>query len=159
MGVYAGVEDIKSMFRSLKIEASGTVVTTDEVNDFIDEDEALLDAKLDTYYVTPITGAKSLLIMKKIIKLKVAHTIKGILEVKEPEADLTNDVQGNLYMMAEKIIKDLLPQPNKKTGNTERPVAPLPDAVARPTSPASGSVFASNPSVNTPTISKGGNNW
>lgn len=162
---YAVVSDIKSMFRKLEVIAetgdddTNTVVTTEEVEEFIAEEEALLDATLSTYYSTPITGAVSLLIMKKIIKMKVGHVIKGILEVIDAEADLQNEVQGNLDLKANKIIRDLLPQVNKKTGNTERPVTPLPDAVELLTSPKSSNIFKINTDVAQPSIKKGGLNW
>jgi len=165
MGVYAAVADIQSMFRKLDIEDdtsnedTNTVITTEEVNQFIDEEEALLNATLSTYYDTPITGTDSVLIVKKIIKMKVAHVIKGILEVVDAEADLQSEVQGNLDLKANKIIQCLLPQVNKTTKSTDRPKTPLPDAVAKDTSPESSNIFKSNTAVAQPTFTKGGNNW
>jgi len=165
MGTYAVVSDIQSMFRKLKIAAdtgddkTNTVVTTEEVDEFINEEEALLEAQLSNYYTTPITGSKSLLIMRKVIKMKVAHVIKGILEVVQPEADLQNEVQGNLDTKANNIIKEFVPRLNKLTKKLEIPMIPLPDAAVIAVSPKSGSLFKSNASVASPTFTKGGDNW
>jgi len=165
MGTYAAVSDIQSMFRKLKIaadtgdEKTNTVVTTEEVDEFINEEEALLEAQLFNYYTVPITGARSILIMRKVIKMKVAHVIKGILEVVQPQADLQNEVQGNLDTKANNIIKDFVPRINKLTKKFEVPMTPLPDAAVIAISPQSGSIFKANSAVAAPTITKGGNNW
>lgn len=166
---YVTVDQIKSMFRRIKIEAdtgdesTNTVVTTEEVDEFIAETEAVLNAKLSEYYETPITGTESLLIVRKIVRMKVAHIIKGILEVTDAESDKKQDVQGNLDKQADKLIEKLLPQCDPCKKEFQPPILPLPDAVTKDFSPRNGSLFSSHTSkavpTPKPTVTKGGNNW
>lgn len=155
---YTDSDKVKSMFREIKIEASDTVILTSEVDEFIAEVDAEIDAKLDAYYVTPITGANSLLIVGKISKLKVAHTIKTILEMQAETSDTEQDVQINLDKKAEKMLQDLLPQYNKSAKRWEKAIMPLPDAEMKDFPPSGASLFSYN-SDQSATIEKGGDNW
>lgn len=162
---YATVDQIRSMFRQIKISAATgddsteTVVTTEDVDEFIEEVESELNAKLSLYYITPITGTESLKIMRRIVRMKVSHIIKGVLEVQD--AEKTQDVQADLDKKANKMIETLLPQENPVTRITDPPKMPLPDADVKETSPRNGSLFKTSVSGTTvePTITKGGNNW
>jgi len=154
---YTTEAKVKAMFRGIDIEAADTVITDSTLADFISEADAEIDGKLNAYYVTPITGTEALKIVGKISKLKVAHVIKGILEVTQPNLDQVQGLQGNLDKQADDLLKDALPKWNKGAKRFDVPVMRLTDAGTKDISPISGSVFKS--SEHTPTIIKGGNNW
>lgn len=159
---YTTLAKIKSMFRDIQIEAATgdaeteTAITNEEVTEFITEQDAFIDAKLNDYYVTPITGASSLLIVGRISKLLVAHDIKMILESEEQFSDKKQDVQGNLRLQALEMLKSLVPQQDNK-GDFQDPKMLLPDAVLRDVSPKAAAVSSHN--TGTVTIKKGGDNW
>lgn len=160
---YTTVAKVKTMFRDIQIEAATgdpeteTAVTTETVDELISEHDAFIDGKLNEFYVTPITGVSSLIIVGRISKLLVAHDIKMILEAVEQTSDKKQDVQGNLRMQALKVLNSLIPQWDPKCCEYIDAEFPLPDAGARETSPKSGAISSSN--SGTVTIKKGGDNW
>lgn len=149
---------VQSMFRNLKIEVTGTVVTDDEVAQFIEDADAWINAKLKTYYTVPITGLESLKIVGVISRYRVAHTIKGILELTEPKSDKVQLIQGNLGKEAVAMLEELIPHYNCKCKRWENAKTPLPDEAMVAFPPKSGSVTSYN-TVLKPTFTKGGNNW
>ena len=158
---YTTQAKVESMFRSIDI-ASGAVVTPDELSEFIARADAEIDAKLYTYYETPITGATSLLIVEEISTLLVAHRIKTILELTNQISDLEQDVQTNLEKRANSLLKQLIPVWNAKANRYDPPIMPLPDATAKAFSPENGSIFKShttNQTTSTVTFHKGEDNW
>ncbi len=154
---YTTVAQVKSMFRSLKIESANTAVITSEVDGWISAQDAIIDAKLGSYYETPITGTESLKIIELISRYKVAHIIKTVLELSQPNSDKTQEGQTNLDEKANEMIADLLPTKGSK-GEYIRPVMPLSDASKKSMAPATASITAYN-SDNEPTFTKGGDNW
>lgn len=78
---YCTKENIQSEFRNIVFSAT-TTVTIDEVERFIVESDSLIDMYLGSKYVTPITGTKSLIVMRLLsIKLTVQR-IKDVLYYK-----------------------------------------------------------------------------
>ena len=151
------------MFRSIKIvadtgdENTNTAITEEEVAEFIAEADAEIDGKLFDYYATPITGASSLLIVGQISKLKVAHTIKTILEATTQFSDKEQEVQTNLEKKANAMLLDIIPCYDQKADRWTEPKIQLSDASRKATSPKTDSLFSA--SSNTATIVKGGGNW
>ena len=160
---YTTVDKIKSMFRKIKIEddtgteANNTAITTEEVDQFIIDADAWIDNVLAPYYVLPITGTESLKILDTISRYRVAHTIKGILELTKQVSDKVQDVQGNLLKQSEVMLNKLIPHYDCKCKKWIDAEAPLQDATQKPTPPINSSLFSS--SSNTATFTKGGNNW
>lgn len=164
---YTTLAQIKSMFRQIQIEddtgsdATSTVVTTEDVTQFIADADAEIDATLAEYYIVPITGTESLKYINVISKYKVAQVIKTILEAKVELSDRDQEVQTNLGKQADKMLAALVPQ--YKNGKMIDPQVQLTDAPRTEISPKGGSVFGINYATSSParshTIKKGGDNW
>lgn len=160
---YTTVIKVKTMFRDIQIDAATgnpeteTAVTTETVDELILEHDSFIDAKLNDYYTTPITGTASLIIMGRISKLLVAHDIKMILESVDQSSDKKQAVQGNLRDQALKLLNSLIPTWDEDESQWIDPNFYLTDASQKEQSPKGGSLFKSN--EGTATITKGGNNW
>ena len=164
MSVYTTKDKVLSMFRDIRVEATDTVITDSEIAQFISEADAEINAKLNKFYQTPIDSGdspESFLILGRISKLKVAHTMKTILEMQKQSSDKEQDVQTNLEKKADQLLSDLLPTFNTKANRWDDAIMPLPDAVAKALSPTTDGLFNSN-SLNTstePVFKKNGDNW
>jgi len=155
---YTTVAKVKSMFRNIKFDASSSAVTESEVEKFITDADTWIDAKLNPYYTTPITGTESLKIVDMISKYLAAHTVKTILELTTQSSSKNQEVQSNLRKLAEKMIEELIPHYDGKSKVWTDAVTPLPDAAKKDVAPTGDSGF-SYPTVTSPTFTKGGNNW
>ena len=155
---YTTVDKVKSLFRRLEIKAAtgtpslDTVVTIEEVDDFILEVDAEIDAKLVDHYTVPITGVESLKIVGKISRMN-----KTILETTGQLSDRSQEVQTNLELKADKMLKETIPMWDSKCCEWIDPILQLSDAVRTAKSPKSGNLFQSN--VRTAVIKRGGDNW
>jgi hypothetical protein len=160
---YTTSAKVKTMFRDIRIEAATgdpeteTAVTTETVDELILEHDSFIDAKLNDFYTTPITGTASLVIVGRISKLLVAHDIKMILESVNQTSDKKQDVQGNLRAQALKTLNSLIPTWDSECCEWVDPDFTLTDASPKEQSPKSAALFKSN--SGTVTIKKGGNNW
>ena len=154
---YTTKDKVKSLFRDIDIQATGTAIVETELDEFISDADVEIDSKLYPYYVTPITGTESLKIVGMISKYKAAHTVKTVLEAKAELSDKEQEVQINLGKRADMLLNDLLPKWNASAKRWEPAVMILPDAVTKESSPQTSSIFSS--SSNTAVITKGGNNW
>lgn len=162
---YTTVAKIKSMFRNIDIEAAtetpstDTVITTEEVEQFIVDADAWIDNVLYPYYTTPITGTESLKVVDTISRYFAAHTIKGILELTKQTSDKEQDVQGNLGKRAKAMLDKLIPKRVKTAQGTQwvDAEAPLSDAPKKSVPPVNASLITS--SSNTAVFTKGGANW
>lgn len=164
MGTYTDVEKVKSLFRRLEIkpdtgdERSNTVITTEEVNEFIDETETILNARLSSCYDMNNVGPESITIIGVIAKFKVAQTIKNImaLTINKNSDRKQQDMTYDWGMKASKMLDDICPKP--ECGKCkERPALPLPDTPMLDEPPQGASLF--NSANNTPQIRKGQDNW
>lgn len=82
---YCSIEDIKSDFKGLKIEATGTAVTAAEATAIIDQVSAYIDARIGLRYSTPVDPATypdAGAILKMIATFMAGERIKNIIEVK-----------------------------------------------------------------------------
>jgi len=160
---YTTEAKVQSMFRAIEFaaatgdEQTETAVTQEDVAEFILEADAEIDSKLTKFYEVPITGAEALKIVGQISKYKVSHVIKTILESTTQTSDHNQEVQINLELKANKLLDDIVPHWDKKCCEWVDPAMTLTDAVTKPRSPVTGSVFSS--ASHTAEIKRGGDNW
>ena len=164
MGTFTDVDKVKSLFRRLKIEPdtgdekTNTVITTEEVNDFIDETETAVKARLSTCYDINNIGAESVTIIGMVVKYLVADVIKNImaLTVNQNSDRKNQDMGPNWGMKAKEMLKKICPEEN--CGDCkEKPIMPLPDTPLLSVPPVGANLF--NSSNNTPQFTKSGPNW
>lgn len=163
MGDFTTVDEVKSLFRRLKIEpetgdeTTNTVLTTEEVEQFISENEAMIKARLSTCYDTTNIGTESLKILNMVTKYFVADIIRGILELTTNNSERkTQDLGPSWAMKAKKMLEKICPEVNCGECR-ERPTMPLPDTPLLDLPPAGQALFSS--SENTPQFTKSGINW
>lgn len=102
---YCTNTDVSSEFKGITFSSS-TPVTADEVTEFIAQSDAVIDGYLNNKYVTPITGASSLAIVKMISIYMVSKRVKAILRVKTGGTGETEN-RGDFEDMAKSLINDL----------------------------------------------------
>ena len=164
MGQFTTVENVKSLFRRLKIEPdtgdekTNTVVTTEEVNEFIDETEVAVKARLSTCYDINSIGTESTTIIGIVVKYLVADTIKNImaLTVNQTSERKNQDMGPNWGKKAKEMLEKICPEQDCSDCK-DKPVMPLPDTPLLSEPPTGASLFSS--SSNTPVFTKSGNNW
>lgn len=122
---YSDVADVESEFKDLSFTTS-TNVTSDDVDQFIIEADALIDSFLVKRYVTPVTsGTVSLELLKLYSRSIVADRVRGILANKQASNTSANqEVRQGLSRSA--VIKELM---GLRDGLTS-----LPDATRNTTS-------------------------
>lgn len=119
---YATKEDVAKEFVNITFDSTGKVKDTD-VDSWIAEEEAFANGKIGLKYVTPVTGTESLLIMKKITVMLVAHKVRFKLDVKTINEQLDQggitDLRSQAIKMLEKISlgKHLLPDAALRSTN------------------------------------------
>lgn len=99
---YSLNSDVTNEFKS--IDTSGKITTT-KIDDWIGQADEYIDGRIGLIYITPVTGAKSLSILKEISIGLVAQRIAYVLETKSitPTGDQT--IPKNLIEQAEKRIQ------------------------------------------------------
>ena len=163
MGTFTTVANVKSLFRRIKIEAetgdekTNTVVTTEEVDEFIDETELAVKSRLSTCYNIDSIGAESTTIVGIVVKYLVADTIKNIMAMTVKNSDSKNQDMGpNWGSKAKEMMNKICPELGKD-GVKVKPIMPLPDTPLLSEPPTSANLF--NSSSNTAQFTKAGNNW
>ena len=168
---YTTVDEVKSLFRRLKIEAdtgdekTNTVVTTEEVDEFISEADAMIDARLrKCYSVVPITDTEDLKIMSAISKYIVADVIQNIAHLTtNPTNMMRNSSQsqnqelGRWKKKAVALLDSICPKYDPKTCEVCPPDMQLNTALSETLVPQGAAVSSS--STNTPEFLKGQDNW
>ncbi len=115
---YTAVTDIEGEFKSVTF-GSATAVTLTQVNEFIAQEEAAIDAAVGAVYVTPVTvGSQAVAVMKLMSTLMVKARVLDKLYVKS--ADQKTD-QGTPAEDLRKRVAEMLKQIQKK-------IMPLPGA-------------------------------
>lgn len=89
---------------------SSSAITTTKVDAFIGQADAYIDSRLGLRYVTPITGAGALLVVKMISTYLVADRVQSILKTLTGNAqrDQNNIPEDTLGKKAERMIKAIL---------------------------------------------------
>lgn len=104
---YSTYSDVTKEFKNI-VFSSNSSVTSDDVTEFITQADAYIDSQIASKYITPITGAESLKVLKRLSIWLVAGRIKMILKVKSGQdiGDQGND--SDLITMARDEIKDIV---------------------------------------------------
>lgn len=125
MSAYASVQNVQEEFKNVTF--SNTSVPTDtRVSRYIDEEEAVINAKVGMIYQVPVDSTaspQSTLILRSISISMVSRRVKEILEVKSDSEDTNQSAKKNSKVEPE----DLLTQIVNRT-------LTLPDAVLLSTS-------------------------
>lgn len=103
---YCTVADIEQRYAT-KTFTSSTTVTTEDVQDFIDDNTALIDARLNSVATTPLTNAQDLKVVKKICVFMTLADIEPILN--KPVADDGKERKVIDYgAKAEKLLSSII---------------------------------------------------
>ena len=164
MGAFTTVNNVKSLFRRIKIEAdtgnekTNTVVTTEEVNEFINETETAVKARLATCYDISNIGTESNTIIGMVVKYLVADIIKNImaLTVNQNSDRKNQDMGPNWSSKAKEMLEKICPE--QDCGSCKnKPTMPLPDTPLLTEPPTNASLSSS--AKNTAQFTKAGPNW
>lgn len=79
---YSLVADVQNEFRSIDFSATNADITGTKVQSFIDQETEIIDGCLKSVYVLPVTGAKSLEILKRVEIALVSERVAAILDLK-----------------------------------------------------------------------------
>lgn len=138
---YASPSEVASDFKDITFLAAAatptSLVTSEDVTQFIVEADALINSYLGMRYETPVTAnSEALALLKLYSRSIVAERIRGILEVKQATNTQANqDVRRGLSMKdILTLLKDL------KDGKTLLPGADL----LTPTGPFYSKNYANN---------------
>ena len=166
---YTTVEKIKSLFRSIKIEADtgdeaqNTVITTEELEEFIDEVEATMNAKLSTCYknvyaINVTDNPESFKILRQIASWKTAAIIKNILSLTGKNSKNNNqDLRDDYAMKAKKLMEKICPDNSHCDPCKHKPEIPLPDVEMLDDAPTE--FYSIKSSSHKAVIKKDQNNW
>ncbi len=112
MGVYAVAADVESEFRSINFSAADAALSIDEITEFIGQEEAAIEALISGVYSTPITGSKSISVMKLMTVLMVKARVQDILAVKvgSPKPE-----QGNGSIELRARVMDMIDRLQNRT--------------------------------------------
>ena len=79
---YTVIADIQNEFRKVDF-STNPAITNAKVQSFIDQETEIIDGYLRNVYQLPITGAKSLQILKRIEIALVAERVASIIDLKQ----------------------------------------------------------------------------
>ncbi len=81
MGTYTDREQVKSLFRKIEIEDTDTVITNAELDQFIDDAEIEVTARISKCYDTTLLTANDIKLLALPSKYKAAQTVKNVLDM------------------------------------------------------------------------------
>lgn len=151
---YATKDDVKSLFRNFA-NNSQAAVTDAKLDLFLENTTSMIDSKIGTLYVLPITevgNPESFKILKQLQMYKVACIVDDILN-NYSEADK----KPMWCEKAEELMNMLVPPYDKKTCKQCKPTMMLPDAnyTGTITEKSTITVNATSGTI----FKKGSNNW
>lgn len=91
---YCTVEDLKSDFKSIEIEATGTKVTIAEAEEIIEQVSSYINGRIGVKYVVPVSlsdTTDAMRILKQISIFLAGERLKNILEIKTGETQLDSE--------------------------------------------------------------------
>lgn len=108
---YATATDVQSEFKNLKLDGVSSV-TTDEVTEFIEQEEAVINATISNRYEVPITGTEALSVLKNITIHYTAYRVAKILNLRKdmpiPEKFVAQALnEGNAFKQAQKLLFEI----------------------------------------------------
>ncbi len=119
---YATTTQVKAMFRNLTENATNKAVTDPTIQEWLDEAQQVINSRFKYFYVVPITGTDSLLIVRKIERLIVASQVDDTLN------SYTDKQKKPQYLKnAMDMLDCYAPKPDPKTCKLCDPTAQLPD--------------------------------
>lgn len=151
---YATVANVKGLFRDFADNTDAAVDDT-EIQDFLDDTDEIIDAKIGTLYQLPIdalNNPKSFKILKRLETFIVSAIIDDILN-NYGEADKKPSWAKN----GRDLMLELVPARDKKTGKQPEPIMKLSDAIYLGTSTQRNKMSAS--ATTGRIFIKGGDNW
>ena len=107
--MYCTVEDVKSDFKNLEIEATGSSVTIPEVEQIIKQECAYINSRICALYIVPIVEINSPIsfeVLKRINIFLAADRVRHILYVKTGIDNKDSDSKG-LHSLSRNPRKDL----------------------------------------------------
>jgi len=122
---YATIENVKSLFRDFAPNSQAAVIDS-EIQEFLDDAHAIINAKIGTLYSMPITelaNPESFKILRRLETFKVACIVDDILN-SYGEAD-----KKPMWCQKAHELMDMLVPPKGKNCKQCEPVMKLPDAV------------------------------
>lgn len=142
---YATAANINSEFKNMTPPLTGSegALTDAEVEEFIDQEEAVINAMIGNRYETPITGTEAEKVMKSISVAFVAYRVAKILNLKNdvpiPKGFVPQQLnEGSAFVKAKKqleaiqsgkiVLNDavaLSAGQGVKSYNSENSIAPL----------------------------------
>lgn len=128
---YSTYSDVQNEFKNINF--TDGLITSAKVTEFISQADAYIDGRIGLIYDTPVTGTKSLSILKEISIGLVAQRISYILETKSITP------KGDQY-----IPKNLIEQAEKRLDMIENRRLLLSDASERSTQAGVASYSSSN---------------
>ena len=122
---YVTATQIQSDFKNINFSDSNARVTFAEVDEFITQEQALVDNIISKKYIVPVVSdATSVSLMAKITTLLVVHRIKKIIRIrhfdpKKQDQDLTDEEYKEAMDLLSKIMKGqiTLNAPEMSDGN------------------------------------------
>jgi hypothetical protein len=150
---FATPQDVKDLFRHFA-DSSEAAVTDAKLQKWLDSEHEFILGKVGTLYQLPITAAsnpKTAAILADIEAMLVASKVDDILN-SYSEADKKPQWYRNAIMRLKEYVPD-----KDKEGKQGEPTVRLPDATYNGTRSQKGQLKVS--STNTPTFTKGGDNW
>lgn len=82
---YCAVEDVQTDFKKIDFSSAGAVVSSDMVEDWIDQESELINSYICNRYKVPVSDVKSpasYMILKRIAIFLVSERVKNKIEVK-----------------------------------------------------------------------------
>ena len=160
---FTTVEEVKSLFRRIKIKdaqpdpANNTVITTEEVEAFIEETEIAIKSAISRCYVVESIGTQSKKLLGMVVKYIVADTIQTILKTTSSQQDKDKQlVENNWSKKAKEMLSNICP--DDFCSCSKKPVIPLPDTPLNDTAqPVDDNTFSY--SVSKAEFKKGKDNW
>ena len=151
---YATPDNVKSLFRDFADNTDAAVNNT-ELQEFLDDADEIINAKIGTLYQLPITvgnNPKSHAILKRLETFQVACIVDDILN-SYGEADK----KPQWCKKAMVLMEELVPPRSSKNCRQCEPLMKLPDAIYIGTSTQRNRITVSKTSGNI--FQKGENNW
>lgn len=102
---YSTYTDVASEFKDIDFTATGAKVSSTEVTEFIVQADALIDAMISNKYEVPVTGTKSLSLLKMISIMIVRDRILEIMSVKTGDEETTQDPSKKYLISPKDMLK------------------------------------------------------
>ena len=108
---YSEVSDIESEFKNITFD-SNSAIEESEVNLFIAQEDAVIDATISNRYEVPITGSNAIVVMRKISIAYVAYRVAKILNLKKdipiPKEMISQSInEASTFRVAKKNLEDI----------------------------------------------------